>query len=132
MSWFKSKQEQLAANLYEEQVYSTVAEEVVSKNIFPGIWAKAFAEANGNELLAKAAYIKLRVAQLKLEADAAVEMLRTMESSFSAPREAKHMPSLSVDTGHGSCVGCNGKDLEVGNFDGGRAFRCRGCGKCSY
>lgn len=105
MSWFKSKQEQLAANLYEEQVYSTVAEEVVSKNIFLGIWAKAFAEANGNELLAKAAYIKLRVAQLKLEADAAAEMLRTMESSFSAPREAKHIPSLSVDTGHGSCVG---------------------------
>ena len=132
MFWFKSKQEQLAANLYEEQVYSKVAEEVASKNIFPGIWAKAFAEANGDEQLAKAAYIKLRVAQLKLGADAAAEMLRTMESSFPAPSEVKRMPDLHVDTGHGSCIGCKGKDLEVGNFDGGRAFRCRGCGKCSY
>ena len=42
MSWFKSKQEQLAANLYEERVYSKVAEEVASKNIFPGILGQSF------------------------------------------------------------------------------------------
>ena len=49
----------------EERLYDIVAQELKIARINAGLWTKAFAEANGNEQLAKAKYIKLRVDQLK-------------------------------------------------------------------
>jgi hypothetical protein len=70
MSWFKSKEEQLRDNLYDEQVHAQVAGEIAANQIWPGLQVKAFAEAQGNEVKAKAIYIMLRVAQIKLGVDA--------------------------------------------------------------
>lgn len=79
MAWLKSKQESLADNLYDEQVHGIVASEIASGELVPGLWAKAFAQADGNEQQAKATYIKLRVDQLKLSNAAEVERTREAE-----------------------------------------------------
>jgi len=44
--------------------YDQVAEEIESDNLIPGLWTRAFAEADGDKNRAKAIYIKLRVAAL--------------------------------------------------------------------
>jgi hypothetical protein len=75
MGWFQSKQEQLVKNLQEEQAYALAAHEIASREIRPGLWAKAFAEASGDEQRARAIYIKLRVAQVKLGVEVTAEML---------------------------------------------------------
>ncbi|HRK39518.1 MAG TPA: hypothetical protein PK347_14140 [Burkholderiaceae bacterium] len=89
MSLFKSKQDALTENLYDEQVHGAVASEIAAGELVPGLWAKAFAQADGNEQRAKAIYIKLRVDQLKLSNAAEVERSREAErlrASVTAPR----------------------------------------------
>jgi len=82
MSWFKSKQEQLAANLYDEQVYARVAAEISNNEMWPGLWAKAFVQTNGHEQQAKAIYIKLRASQIKLGVDAQNELVNNVMRSL--------------------------------------------------
>ena len=48
----------------EESNWAAAMAEVASGQLRPGIWAKAFAEANGDDAKAKAAYLKVRVQQL--------------------------------------------------------------------
>ncbi len=79
MSFFKSKQATLADNRYDEQVHGTVASEIAAGELVPGLWAKAFAQADGNEQRAKAIYIKLRVEQIKLGNAAQAEQMREAE-----------------------------------------------------
>jgi hypothetical protein len=45
----------------EEQLFAQVAREVESGHRRDGLWAKALVEASGDETLAKAQYIQLRV-----------------------------------------------------------------------
>jgi Protein of unknown function (DUF2569) len=59
-----SDQLQVAANS-EEDFWATAAEELVSDARRKGLWAKAFAEAQGNETVAKASYLKWRFEQLQ-------------------------------------------------------------------
>ena len=47
--------------------YEIVAKELNENKLAQGVWAKAFAAANGNENVTKANYIKFRVAQLTNE-----------------------------------------------------------------
>jgi hypothetical protein len=51
----------------EEELWAIAAAEVDSSARRAGLWAKAFAEAQANEALAKANYLKWRVAQLQQE-----------------------------------------------------------------
>jgi rubrerythrin len=51
----------------EEKFYEMVALEIACKEMRPGVFAKAFADAAGDEKLAKTFYIKYRVAQLRDE-----------------------------------------------------------------
>ena len=70
MSFLTSAKAKLAAQkLAEEQLYEFAAEEIAANNIRPGLWAKAIAEADGDDGKAKARYIKLRVETMKAEAD---------------------------------------------------------------
>lgn len=70
MGLFTSAKAKLAAQkLAEEQLYEFAAEEIAANNIRPGLWAKAIAEADGDDAKAKARYIKLRVETMKAEAD---------------------------------------------------------------
>ena len=70
MGLFTSAKAKLAAQkLAEEHLYELAAEEIGANNIRPGLWAKAIAEADGDDAKAKARYIKLRVETMKAEAD---------------------------------------------------------------
>jgi len=64
----------------EEQFYAVAAQEVATKNTSPGVMAKAFADANGDEKKAIAKYIRLRVSQQKEAHKAAVAQAARHES----------------------------------------------------
>lgn len=51
-------------NTIEEHFYETAAREVASKQVVPGLMAKAFSECDGDEKKTIARYIKYRVVQL--------------------------------------------------------------------
>jgi hypothetical protein len=51
----------------DEGLYSQVVDELRRAGPRPGLWAKAFAEARGNDSEAKALYLKYRVIQLREE-----------------------------------------------------------------
>ena len=48
----------------DERFYAQVADELSRASAIPGLWAKAFAESNGNEQQAKALYLRYRARQL--------------------------------------------------------------------
>ena len=48
----------------DEAAYAKVVEELQKSGPIPALWAKAFAESNGDETASKALYLRLRVAQL--------------------------------------------------------------------
>lgn len=48
----------------DDAFYDEVAKEMQENRMIPGVWTRAFAEADGDENRAKAIYIKRRVAQL--------------------------------------------------------------------
>ncbi len=52
-------------NSVEEKFYETAGEELATKNINRGAWAKAFSTALGDEAKTKAIYIQIRVDQLR-------------------------------------------------------------------
>jgi len=55
-------------NPKDGKLYNQVASELQNKTLIPGLWTKAFAEANGDDAKARALYIKFRVQQLYDEA----------------------------------------------------------------
>ena len=70
-----------------ERFYAMVTEELRSAGPIAGLWAKAFAESEGNESKARALYLRYRA-----------EQLATAESSAilarQAAREAEHVAEL--------------------------------------
>jgi len=60
-----------ASRLNDETLYAFVSEEIEKGIKRDGLWIKAVADAKGNESIAKANYIKLRVQSLKDEASLA-------------------------------------------------------------
>jgi hypothetical protein len=48
----------------DEHFYAAVVEELRLHGPIPGLWAKAYAEANGNKQQAEALYLRYRVEQL--------------------------------------------------------------------
>ena len=54
-------------NPVEEKFYETAGQEIASKSVKRGLWTKAFAVAQGDEQRTKAAYIELRVEELREE-----------------------------------------------------------------
>ena len=51
----------------DENLYARVVEELSTQGPVRGLWAKAYAESNGNHEAARALYLRLRVAQLDKE-----------------------------------------------------------------
>lgn len=82
MSWFKSKVEQLRENLYDEHIHAQVAAEICKNHIWPGLWAKAFAQAQGNDTRAKGIYINLRVEQIKLGAEVQTQLVEQIAQAL--------------------------------------------------
>lgn len=52
-------------NSNTEKYYAIAAQEVASNKFIPGIMAKAFSDANGDEKITIAIYLRLRVIQLE-------------------------------------------------------------------
>jgi len=52
----------------QEQLWADALTEFESASRRPGLWAKSFAEASGNDAMAKANYLRFRVEELELEA----------------------------------------------------------------
>ena len=75
-----------AVPAHEELLYEIVAEEVASKTLKPGIWAKAFSEAGGEQSKAVALYISYRTEQLRPELAAEIQrqMLSKIEEQAAA------------------------------------------------
>lgn len=59
-----SGNEELEERQITDAFYDEVAKEMQEDRLIPGVWTRAFAEADGDENRAKAIYIKTRVAQL--------------------------------------------------------------------
>ena len=80
----------------DERYYATVTAELQVNGPIAGLWAKAFAEANGNESEAKARYLRYRVQQL-IAADAQEAALRKAEEDkqYAATAQAKHEKALT-------------------------------------
>jgi hypothetical protein len=55
----------------DQRFYDQVAAEIEARQLDKGMWVRAFSEASGDDIKAKAVYISLRVAQLEAEARAA-------------------------------------------------------------
>lgn len=75
MALFQSEGSKHQDKLSEEYLYGSVADEIANNHVSPGLWAKAFSEADGDEKKAQARYIKARVALLKSEQSAVLEAI---------------------------------------------------------
>jgi hypothetical protein len=84
----------------DERFYADVVEELRLHGPVPGLWAKAYAEANGNKPQAEALYLRYRVEQL-VQAERTVgskpkqgnDDLESLYAEFSG-NLAKHAPFL--------------------------------------
>ena len=88
----------------EEQFYAIAGQEVASRKMSPGLMAKALVDADGDERKAAAAYIRMRVEQLKAEYVARVkeEAVREKERNERAKVDAQE--KLRVLSS--KCPGC--------------------------
>lgn len=84
----------------EERLYEQVASEIISGEIRQGHWLKAFAENDGNEARAKAAYSKMRVAQLARDLEEALlrEAKEALLREAKAEQEALQAPMIKLKT----------------------------------
>ena len=77
---FQSATERLLNAGAENSLYEKAASDIEANNIDKGLWTKAFAEADGNEIRQKALYIKMIVKQYKDEILAGEELAAVMAS----------------------------------------------------
>ena len=71
----------------DENLYARVVEELSTQGPVRGLWAKAYAESNGNHEAARALYLRLRVAQLADERLALAKDAQRQQKSESRWRE---------------------------------------------
>jgi hypothetical protein len=65
----------------QEQLWSDALTEFESASKRPGLWAKSFAEAGGNDAVAKANYLRYRVEELELEAKSRSDEVRRKKTA---------------------------------------------------
>lgn len=88
----------------EEEFWATAAEEVDGRARRVGLWAKAFAEAQGNEAVAKASYLKWRVQQLQHEDE--VHRQQTEEARRAAEEWKQQAALAELAKLKGECPSC--------------------------
>jgi hypothetical protein len=71
----------------EENYWAVAMAEVESNQRRPGVWAKAFAEADGDTTKAKVAYLKVRVQQMLLLAQEEAEKLASLQRDEEAKKQ---------------------------------------------
>jgi hypothetical protein len=80
----------------DENLYARVVEELSTQGPVRGLWAKAYAEANGNHEAAQALYLRLRVTQLADERLALEDDARLKQRSESRWREYAVIAVLTI------------------------------------
>ena len=75
--------------LIEEKLYEIVADEMDRNEIRKGLWAKALAQAGGDDVKVKGKYISLRVESLRDEENVIVAILSEIEGQKAIPIEPK-------------------------------------------
>jgi len=80
----------------DENLYARVVEELTIQGPVRGLWAKAYAESNGNHEAARALYLRLRVTQLADERLALAKDARRQGKSESRWREYVVIGSLTI------------------------------------
>ena len=83
------------STFYEEDIYAAALSEVESGATRPGLWAKAFAESEGNEPKSKALYIKLRVQQEKDRIQQEHKNVQVIAAEFAQRKAAAFSSVLS-------------------------------------
>lgn len=99
------------ANPAEELLWTSVSNEFEGQSRKPGLWAKAYASAEGNEALAKAKYLKWRVDELSAEEQrqASEEVGRQQKNRVEQlARAAAKCPSCDklIPMSHAQCPSC--------------------------
>jgi len=79
-------QTRAGATSEDEDLWALALEEFEGSKRRTGLWAKCYAEASGNEAVAKAAYLSARNAQMQSEAEAA---LRQKQLEAAAEKESQ-------------------------------------------
>lgn len=120
------------SNASDEAVYEQVACEIERADIRRGLWVKALAAANGDEQQAKAEYIRLRVAQIRIQV-AAVDTLTRADKVKGAPTQAMLPDRTQRPPGcYMQCKKCSGWNIELPNPISGQAPYCRDCATFLY
>jgi hypothetical protein len=86
MKLFKTDTAKHLEMLADEVVYARVATELDAGTLSVGLWAKALSNSGGNETVARAEYIKLRVSMYKSEVAARSEMTRNNKLANSSDK----------------------------------------------
>ena len=73
----------------DEPLYDVVATEIQQGHLKPGLWTKAFADANGDQTKARVIYIRQRVAQLQQETIEAVRNRQESERNATQEQQAR-------------------------------------------
>lgn len=105
-------------NSIEERFYEAAAKEVASRNVLPGVMAKAFVDAQGDEKKAIANYIRVRAKQM------------TKDWKDECKRQLKERPKPPCRLPNGGilfkCHHCKG-EIETKN-DEYKIVKCPHCG----
>jgi len=115
--FFKSNAE---IRLSEEVIYAEVLREIEAGVRRDGLWARAIANASGNDGAARSEYIKLRVQSLKDEIGIYERSLSPLTKVGFTASEASAI--LSARTSQTTSTEIPTKDTEVGSV-----FRCVNC-----
>lgn len=106
----------------EEQFYETAAREVAERRVVPGVMAKAFSLAGGDQNKSVAIYLKLRVRQLAAEHKAAARRVAAEENRCRAAEPAAS--TQAQETTRECCWTCS-------HFTSTPAWLDRTKGKCA-
>ena len=140
MSWWKKIEQALdtvkvgraIANARDEAVYEQVAREIDSGDLRPGLWVKALAAANGDEQKAKAEYVRLRAAQIRIQG-AAVDTIIKSDKITDAPIPAMLPDKTQRPPGcYLQCKKCSGWNIQPSDPVSGQAPYCRDCATFLY
>jgi hypothetical protein len=103
MGLFQRFQKMAAANRKDEEaLYAMALQELSSEDIRPGLWAKAFADSEGDENRTRATYLKLRVQQIKDELAALDRALHTVNEEWGDADSARNTAESPVGSQHAS------------------------------
>ena len=73
-----------------DELYATAADEIASGQTQKGLWNRVFAEADGDEKVARARYLRERVQQLQTEARSVVPLKAPMDKADAAAKLSEY------------------------------------------